>query len=129
MKITANTTFILLLTLLLINCGEKTGSSDPISYSKQVAPILQTHCLKCHNSTGEGFKASGLNMESYAGLMAGTKFGPVIVPGNALSSTLVRLISGKADPAITMPHGEMHLMKDQEIKIIEHWIDQGAKDN
>ena len=129
MKITANTTFILLLTLLLISCGDKSATSEPVSYSKQILPILQTHCLKCHNSNGEGFKASGLNMETYAGLMAGTKFGPVIVPGNALSSTLVRLISGKADPAITMPHGGMQLMKDQEIKTIENWIDQGAKDN
>jgi len=129
MKIAPYTTFILLLVLLFTACDDKTSTSNSVSYKTQVSPILQTHCLKCHNSNGEGYKASGLNMETYAGLMTGTKFGPVIVPGNSISSTLVRVISGKADPAITMPHGGMTIMKDQEIKTIEQWIDQGAKDN
>lgn len=129
MKIMPYTSFILLLVVLLTACQDKTGSSEPVSYAKQVTPILQTHCLKCHNKQGEGYKASGLSMETYSDLMAGTKFGPVIVPGNSISSTLVRVISGKADPAITMPHGGMQLMKNHEIKTIENWIDQGAKDN
>ena len=115
--------------LLLTGCENSSPPPESVSFARDVSPILQTHCLKCHNLEGDGYKVSGLNMESYGTLMAGTKFGPVIVPGNSISSTLIRVINGKADPAITMPHGGLQLIKEQEVKKIAHWIDQGAKDN
>ena len=113
--------------LLLSSCGD--SSTSQISFTKQVTPILTTHCLSCHTSEGEGFKKSGLNMETYESLMKGTKFGPVIVPGNALSSSLVILIDGKADPAIKMPHGSLQMIPEQERETIKQWIQQGAKNN
>lgn len=61
--------------------------------------------------------------------MAGTKFGPIINPGNSLTSTLVILINGKADPAISMPHGSLHMLTEPERDTVALWIDQGAKDN
>lgn len=115
--------------LLLVSCDNSSPSIESASYAKDIVPVLQSHCLKCHNKEGDGYKISGLNMESYSALMTGTKFGPVIVPGSAVSSTLVRVISGKADPAITMPHGGMQLMKEQDIRTIANWIDQGALNN
>jgi hypothetical protein len=60
--------------------------------------------------------------------MKGTKLGPVIVPGSAESSTLYRLVAGKADPKINMPHGKAPLTPG-EIETIRLWIDQGAMDN
>ena len=113
--------------LFLSSCGD--SSTSQVSFTKQVMPILATHCLSCHTSEGEGFKKSGLNMESYELLMKGTKFGPVIVPGNALSSSLVILIEGKADPAIKMPHGSLQMITEQERETIKQWIQQGAKNN
>ena len=67
-------------------------------------------------------------METYETLMKGTKFGPVIVPGNALSSSLVILIEGKA-PAIKMPHGSLQILPKTDRDLIKLWINQGAKDN
>ena len=112
---------------LLSGCDN--SSTSEISFSKQVQPILASHCLSCHNTDGEGFKKSGLNMETHEALMKGTKFGPVIVPGNALSSSLVLLIEGKADPAITMPHGSLQILPQQDRDTIKQWIQQGAKNN
>ena len=120
--------FSLSITLyLLTGCGD--SSTSEVSFSKQIKPILATHCLSCHNSEGEGYKKSGLNMETYDALMKGTKFGPVIVPGNALSSSLVLAIEGKADPAITMPHGSLQILPQTERDTIKQWIQQGAKNN
>ncbi|WP_455202267.1 c-type cytochrome domain-containing protein [Kaarinaea lacus] len=113
--------------LFLSSCDD--SSTNQVSFTRQVKPILATHCLSCHTSEGEGFKKSGLNMETYETLMKGTKFGPVIVPGNALSSSLVILIEGKADPAIKMPHGSLQMIPEQERKTIKQWIQQGAKNN
>ena len=111
----------------LVACDK--SSTTEVSFAQHVQPILATHCLSCHNAEGEGFKKSGLNMETYEALMKGTKFGPVIVPGNALSSSLVILIEGKADPAITMPHGSLQILPQQERDTIKQWIQQGAKNN
>ncbi|MCI0504952.1 MAG: hypothetical protein L0Z73_02465 [Gammaproteobacteria bacterium] len=112
---------------LLTGCGK--SSTGEVSFSKQVNPILVSRCLSCHNSEGEGFKKSGLNMETYDTLMKGTRFGPVIVPGNPLSSSLVLTIEGKADPAITMPHGSLQILPQVERDSIKQWIQQGAKNN
>jgi Planctomycete cytochrome C len=99
-----------------------------VSYRTQVEPILQAHCKECHSLNGEGYKKSGFSVESYEQVMKGTKFGEVIVPGAAITSTLYLLITGKADPSISMPHGRKPL-SEYDLKVIKTWIDQGAKNN
>ena len=113
--------------IALAGCENTTDTS--VSYSSEVAPILNANCLACHKVDGAGYLKSGLNMETYASLLAGTKYGPIIVPGNSLNSSMVILIDGKADPAISMPHGKLHLLPEKDRNIIKRWIDQGAKNN
>lgn len=103
-------------------------SKEGVSYSADIQPILNSHCLECHAQGKEGEEKSGLNMETYAQLMSGTRFGPVIVPGSSVSSTLVRLINQQADKTINMPHDKGKI-PDAEIAIIKAWIDAGAKNN
>jgi uncharacterized membrane protein len=129
MKKSLLTTAFYVILLLLTSCEDPSKAVPLVSYSNHVAPILQTHCLKCHNKNGEGYVKSGLNMETYSTLMAGTKFGPIINPGNSLTSNLVILINGKADPAISMPHGSLHMLTESERDTVALWIDQGAKEN
>ena len=59
--------------------------------------------------------------------MKGTNFGPVVIPGQAINSTLYRLVTGKADPSLRMPHDSGPL-SDENISKIKDWIDQGAKE-
>lgn len=99
-----------------------------VSFSLDVLPILQNHCVKCHNPDGPGFQASGLDLRSYESLMQGTKHGQIIVPGKPLTSNIMVLIEGRADPSIRMPHNEKPLIRHQ-IEIIGDWIKQGARDN
>ncbi|MCU7855659.1 MAG: hypothetical protein KZQ79_08215, partial [Candidatus Thiodiazotropha sp. (ex Lucinoma borealis)] len=60
--------------------------------------------------------------------MKGTKFGPVVVAGDPLSSSFYRLVAGKVDPSIRMPHGK-EALSTIEISMIENWISQGAENN
>ena len=99
-----------------------------VSFSLDVLPILENHCVKCHNPDGPGYQASGLDLRGYESLMQGTKHGKVIVPGSPLTSNLMVLIEGRADRSIRMPHNEQPLIK-QQIEIIRDWIKQGARDN
>jgi hypothetical protein len=111
--------------------------SLPVSFNKDIKPILVANCLKCHDGSGEGSSTSGFSVLTYDSVMKGTKYGPVVVPGSAISSTLYRLIAHKVDPRIQMPpHHDEGLAKGREdaltprqIEKIEMWIDQGAKNN
>ena len=113
------------------------GCDRQVSFSNDVKPILTSNCMKCHDGTGEGSKKSGFNVMTYETFMKGTKFGPVVVPGNSVSSTLFRLVAHKANPKIQMPPHHDMSMADQkfepltkkQINTIKVWIDQGAKNN
>jgi hypothetical protein len=104
------------------------GKGPSVSFRQDVQPVLAKHCAECHLSGGDGAKASGFEVGSYQAVMKGTKFGPVVVAGDPLSSSLFRLVSGKVDKSIMMPHGKDPL-PPAELAAIENWIEQGAPDN
>ncbi len=104
------------------------GSEQQISYKSNIKPILDKHCAECHLKVGTGAEKTQFLVDSYDNLMKGTKFGPVIVAGDSLSSSLYRLVSGKVDKSIQMPHSKGP-MTASEISAIEKWIDQGALNN
>lgn len=113
------------------------GCSKPVSFNKDIKPILVANCLSCHDGSGEGSATSGFSVQTYDSVMKGTKYGPVINPGSSVSSTLYRMVAHRVDPKIQMPpHHDEALAKGREdeltprqIELIEKWIDQGAKDN
>ena len=124
-KFTAIMTLPLLSMLALTGCK----SEQPVSYAQDVQPIIQKHCIDCHVSGGDGFIASGFAMDTYEGLMKGTRNGPMIIAGDSEGSNMLVLMEGRADPSISMPHGKMEGATGKETEIIRLWIDQGAKNN
>lgn len=112
------------LTVALLQTG--CSGEKPLTYQADIKPILDANCIECHVPGGKGYNKTGLLLDSYDGLMKGTNFGPVIVPGSSVSSTLYRLVSGQADPSIRMPHG-MGNLPEADVATIAAWIDQGAK--
>ena len=113
------------------------GCEKPVSYKRDIQPVLIANCLACHDGKGEGSLASGLNLKTYDSLMKGTKFGSVVVPGSAVSSTLYRVLTDDVDPKIRMPprgkeslaQGRGEPLSEEQIRDIELWIDQGAGNN
>lgn len=100
-----------------------------VSYRTDVAPILDKHCTSCHVPGEAGYVVSGFELGSYDSLMKGTQFGPVVLPGDPLTSVLVMLIEGRADPSLRMPHGDATTLTEDEILTIRRWVEQGAKNN
>lgn len=113
------------------------GCDRDVSFAGEVQPILLASCVSCHSKAGEGYAASGFSLESYDGVMKGTKFGAVVVPNSSISSNLYRVIANKTDPAIQMPpqhetslaEGRGYSLMEKQIATIADWIDQGAKNN
>ena len=107
---------------------EACAQQAPVSYADDVAPIFKGRCVSCHQPGGEGYTKSGLDLTSYEGLMKGTKFGPMVIPGEPDASSLMALIDWRAAPELRMPHGKKKLSScDRDA--IWSWIRQGAKNN
>jgi len=103
-------------------------AEEAVSFKDDVVPILQVRCMECHQPGAEGYAQSGLDLTSYDGVMKGTKFGPVVVPGDAMMSNFLVVVDGRASQAIRMPHERKKLTKC-EIDILRRWVNAGAKNN
>lgn len=97
------------------------GSANTrIDFERQVQPILAEKCHSCH---GEEAQQAGLRLDRRQAAMRGGDYGPVIVPGNAAESKLIRrVVSG--DGGLQMPPSGP--LSREEIDILKAWIDQGA---
>jgi mono/diheme cytochrome c family protein len=103
-------------------------SQSKMSFREDVVPIFKGRCESCHQPNGEGTAKSGLDLTTYAGLMKGTKFGPMVIPGDPDSSNLMLLLDWRASPDLRMPHGKKQLSTCDR-NAIRAWIREGAKDN
>ncbi len=103
-------------------------SQSKKSFRDDVLPIFVGRCVACHQPGGAGAQKSGLDLTSYTGLMKGTKFGPMVIPGDPESSNLMRLLDWRVSPEIRMPHGKKQLSTCDR-NDIRAWIREGAKDN
>lgn len=111
--------------LLLAACG----GEPTVSFSQDVKPIIDQHCIQCHEPGGQGEVISGLDLTTYSGLMKGTNAGPMVIAGDTEGSNLLVLIEGRADPSISMPHGANKPIPKEDIQTIRLWIGQGARNN
>src|SRR5436190_12890264 len=59
-------------------------------FESDIAPILKTHCLKCHASDDP---QGGLDLSTAASLMKGSDEGPVVIKGSAEKSVLLQKIA------------------------------------
>ena len=119
---------LIVLSLFPLAMAACTGE-PAVSFSQDVKPILDQNCIRCHQAGGEGEVASGFNMSTYDGLMKGARFGPMIIAGDVEGSNMLVLMEGRADPSISMPHGQEETISKQDIQTIKLWIKQGARNN
>lgn len=104
--------------LILAGCGGR-----HVDFNAEIRPILNEQCVACHG----GVKTSAeLNLQFRdLALIGGESGEPAIVPGDAGSSAMVRMISHPVAEE-RMPKDEPPL-SEEEIDLIRKWIDQGAE--
>jgi hypothetical protein len=126
--VTALTAMVLIGAAVELPLKQAGAAEQQVSFSEDILPLLKWRCASCHQPSGEGYEKSGLDLTSYQGVMKGTKFGPMIVPGDPEISNLMRLLDWRVAPEIRMPHGKKQLSICDR-NSIRAWIKQGAKDN
>ncbi|MGH7138549.1 MAG: c-type cytochrome domain-containing protein, partial [Pirellulales bacterium] len=98
-------------------------SAAPISFSKDIAPILLKNCQACH---GMNDAKGGFQLFNYTSLLkAGDSSSASITPGKPDESEVLRLI-GAQDKDERMPKDAEPLPADK-IALVKKWIEEGAK--
>lgn len=105
------------ITLAVVAAG-----AEPVSFSREVAPILQARCLACHRAD----KAKGkFRVDTFAELLkAGSSGETPVVSGDSGKSALHRFLIAR-DPDDRMPQ-DADPLPSSEIEIIRRWITEGA---
>jgi len=93
-----------------------------VDFVKEVQPILQVACLKCHGPLRQEGDYR-LDVRSIA-LQGGAGYAPNIVPFDSASSPLIQFVAGQSE-GMQMPAKGKRL-SDEQIGILRAWIDQGA---
>ncbi|NNJ27376.1 PSD1 and planctomycete cytochrome C domain-containing protein [Alienimonas chondri] len=103
---------------------EPTESPAPaVDFAREVQPLLARKCLACH---GPDDAEGGLMLGSRETALAVTDSGePAILPGNAHGSTLWERITSDSEWDQMPPEGDR--LTAEEVEILRHWIDDGAK--
>ena len=104
------------------NSPLRTTSAQEVDYQSDVQPILDKHCLACHN---EDDSEAGFIATSFETLSEGYDDGEVYVASKSLESTIIRLMNGDDQPL--MPPDDCPRPTEDEIELIANWIDAGAK--
>jgi WD40 repeat protein len=97
--------------------------AEPVSFSKQVAPIFVKKCLACH---GERQPQSGYQLHTFEKMLVPGEFGEATVtPGKPEESQVYKLVASKKKD-VWMPKEGDRLSEDQ-IGLIRRWLAEGAK--
>ena len=117
---------LLLVSLLIIIPGElvplQGQTPEPVSYYKQIRPILQQSCQGCHQPAEPN---GGLVVTSYEAFQEGGMGGASFIPGNPEESMIMEYISGE-DPL--MPQ-EGDPLTAEEVELFSRWIAESAMDD
>ena len=97
--------------------------AEPVDFKRQVRPLLEMYCLKCH---GPEKPKGGLSLVTLAGALKGGKNGVALVPGDPEKSPLYTSTVLPADNDDAMPPKGDRLTS-QETGVLKAWIQEGAK--
>lgn len=99
-------------------------AADPVDFKKQIKPLLEQSCLKCHG--GEKPKG-GLRLDTRASAIKGGDAGTSLAPGKPLESPLYATTILAADHDDVMPpQPKERKLTKAETDLLKGWIEQGA---
>lgn len=96
------------------------ASTRPIDFKREVQPILEASCVKCH---GRGKAKGGWKLDTRESFLQPSDSGLAVVAGNSAKSRLIHLVAG-TDPDEVMPQKGSRLTPEQ-ISVLRAWVNQG----
>ncbi len=101
-------------------------SAKPVSFFREVRPILQAQCTGCHQPAKAGGKVV---LTGHDDLLASDRHGdPIVAPGKPDESALLVAITPHDGKPPKMPKGKAPL-SDAQVALLRRWIAEGARDD
>jgi mono/diheme cytochrome c family protein len=126
-------TTLVLFTALSVTPALQTAAADKlpppadkqgVTYAKDIRPIFEKSCFKCHGPEKQKAK---LRFDSLESALKGSEHGRVISPTNSAKSLLVLAVARLKEDESMPPRGKGDPLTKEQVGLIRAWIDQGAK--
>ncbi|MFM8476324.1 MAG: PSD1 and planctomycete cytochrome C domain-containing protein [Planctomycetaceae bacterium] len=101
-------------------------ATEPVSFNRDVRPILSENCFACHGFDPK-HREAGLRLDTFDGATANRDGIRGIVPGNPAESAVWERIRS-TDPDTVMPPPKSHRnpLTPAQQEILRRWIEEGA---
>jgi len=100
------------------------SSGAPVSFEREVMPLLEQRCNKCHYPEEQ---RGGLDLTRISTMMrGGDDLGAALVPGKPEESPIIQVLTGAKKPEMPKK-GEK--LPAAEIDLLRRWIQEGALDD
>lgn len=102
----------------------KASPKQPVDFGRDIQPILQTHCVKCH---GPNKQEGGLRLDHRTTALRGGDSGSLLTAGKSGESEIYSRIS-ETDASLRMPPEgkDNKSLSGKQIALVKRWIDDGA---
>ncbi len=105
--------------------GSMARADEPLSFNRDIRPILSANCFACHGFDAKQRKAD-LRLDTAEGALAERDGSFAIKPGSADESEVWRrIVSDDPDSVMPPPSSKRSLTAEQKATI-RRWIEQGA---
>lgn len=108
--------------VLLLQNPVMTNAEIPVSFDRDIRPILSENCYHCHGPD-ENAREADLRLDTEQGLLNDQ----ILTSGKAEESELYRRISSTDNSIVMPPVDSNRMLTLEQIKLIKRWINQGAK--
>lgn len=95
----------------------KNSSSDEVSFSEQIRPLLNQHCTACHGGVKQAADLSFVYADSMS---------HVLEPGKAEESEIIRRVIDPDDESRMPPPDHGRRLTQREVDLLRAWINAGA---
>jgi mono/diheme cytochrome c family protein len=113
---------VLLACLVMFTMSLCQADDKPVSFKKDVLPILTASCMECHGPEAKKRKAN-LRFDTELAYTDPTLF----VPGNSKKGDFMgRIVTKNARQVMPPPNYKSQLTQEQ-IELLKKWINEGVK--
>ncbi len=97
------------------------NADEPVDFVNDIRPLLESRCFECH---GTETREAGLRLDRKEPALAGGDTGKVILPGDAVGSSLIARVTSDDPEQVMPPDGER--LTPEQVALLKAWIDAGA---
>lgn len=114
----------------VIAAADKAKAQTPISFNRDIRPILSDKCFACHGpDAAVAVGAGGFRLDVREGAVVPAQASGMvpIVPGDAEASEVIKRVKATKSNVVMPPPSAHNAVTGREVQLLERWINEGAE--